>query len=116
MNIVAKAQPAGPGTPALATRFNRLGALVAGIIAAALLASPFVTFRANRIVAGEPRPLLDALPLSVAVAILIALTAVGVVAVLVRRPSARLAAAGCGLMLLLPALGWAARFATPPGD
>ena len=48
-------------------RLDKLGLVIAGMVSAALFALPFATFRANRIVAGEGRTLLDALaPLNLA--------------------------------------------------
>ena len=43
-------------------RLDKLGLVIAAMASAALFALPFATFRANRIVAGEGRTLLDALP------------------------------------------------------
>jgi osmoprotectant transport system permease protein len=96
--------------------FDRLGALVASIMAVGVFASPFVTYRATRIAAGEPRFLFEAFPSAAAIALLALMIAVAVLAVVVRRPSLRLLAAGSGLGLLLPAIGWAARFVTPAGN
>ena len=96
--------------------FDRLGALVASIMAVGVFASPFVTYRATRIAAGEPRSLFEAFPSAAAIALLALMIAVAVLAVVVRRPSLRLLAAGSGLALLLPAIGWAARFVTPAGN
>lgn len=95
---------------------DRLGALVAAIMAIALLAAPFVTYRANRIVGGEPRGLLDALPLWVALALAVLMLAIAMAALIIRRPSVRLAAAAGGLAMLLPAVGWAAHFVTPAAN
>jgi osmoprotectant transport system permease protein len=96
--------------------FDRLGALVASIMAIALFGSPFVTYRANRIVGGEPRFLLDALPFSVALPLLILMVMIAAAVVFLRRPSIRLMAAAAGLAVLFPAVGWAAHFVTPPSN
>ncbi len=95
---------------------DRLGSLIAALIGAAIFAAPFVTYRANRIAAGEPRMLLDALPLSLAVAVIAASLAVAAVAAGLRRPAWRLAAASFGLAVIAPAVGAAAWFVMPPGN
>ncbi|AWM88932.1 ABC transporter permease [Microvirga sp. 17 mud 1-3] len=83
-------------------------------MALALLWLPFVTYRANRIVSGEPRLLLQALPLAVAMAVAGILVIVACIAVLGRRPWVRLAAAVIGLVVVVPAVGLSAGYVTPP--
>ncbi len=95
---------------------DRLGALVAMMIGVGLLAVPLVTYRANRIVAGDTRSVMEALPLVGAVGLIVALVAIAGIAVLVRQPPLRLAAAAIGMALLFPAIGWAASYLTPPGN
>jgi len=95
---------------------DRLGGMIAVLIGAAVIASPFVTFRANRIVAGEPRMLLDALPSWPALGVAAAALAVAVAAAFVRGPWIRLFAAALGLVVVAPAVGAAARFLTPPDN
>ncbi|MGB3338702.1 MAG: hypothetical protein WBA73_16125, partial [Devosia sp.] len=63
---------------------DKLGVLIA-LIAAAGAALPFALFRANRIVLGEPRSLLDALP-SFPSGVLIGTLLVGFVVALLRFP------------------------------
>lgn len=43
-------------------RFDKLGVVIAAIAAYAAFLDPFATFRANRIVPGEARSILEALP------------------------------------------------------
>jgi len=93
---------------------DRLGILVAVLIGAALFACPFVTYRANRIVAGEPRMLLDALPPVFAAGTTAVVLGVALAAVILRRPILRLAAAALGLAVVVPAVGLTAPFLTPP--
>ena len=43
-------------------RFDKLGVVIAAIVAYAAFAAPFATFRANRIVPGQARSIIEALP------------------------------------------------------
>jgi osmoprotectant transport system permease protein len=70
--------------PRSAPILDRLGGVITVLIGLAVFASPFVTYRANRIVAGEPRMLLHALPLGLALGVIATALAVAAVAVLVR--------------------------------
>jgi osmoprotectant transport system permease protein len=107
-----------PGMPTLrpALHLDRLGSVIAGLIGLALFASPFVTYRANRIVSGEGRQLLDALPPAGAVIAVVVVLGVAFCAVLARRPLVRLAAACLGLGVIFPAVGFSAGFVTPAGN
>jgi osmoprotectant transport system permease protein len=100
--------------PRSAPILDRLGGVITVLIGLAVFASPFVTYRANRIVAGEPRMLLHALPVGLALGVIATALAVAAVAVLVRRPWFRLGAAALGLAVAAPAVGAAARFLTSP--
>ncbi|MCC6737230.1 MAG: ABC transporter permease [Bauldia sp.] len=100
---------------AVSLRPDKVGVLVA-VIAAAAAASPFATFKANRIVAGAPRSLFEALPPTGA-AILAAVLAVAVVVALLRTPGwLRLAAALAALGALAVAIGAVPAHLTPEGD
>ncbi|MET0528096.1 MAG: ABC transporter permease, partial [Microvirga sp.] len=116
MHVLLKARAALERPKSLTPAFDRLGGLVASIMALALFASPFVTYRANRIAGGEPRSLLDSLPGPSGAALLGLMIGIAFVAVRVRNPSIRLAATSAGLAFLLPAVGWAARFVAPSGN
>jgi osmoprotectant transport system permease protein len=95
---------------------DRLGSVIAGLIGIALFASPFVTYRANRIVSGEGRPLFDALPPAGVLITIAVVLGVALCAVLVHRPLVRLAAASIGLGVVFPAVGFSAGFVTPAGN
>jgi osmoprotectant transport system permease protein len=95
---------------------DRLGSVIAVLIGVALFASPFVVYRANRIVAGEGRMLTAALPPAGALGIIAVGIGVALCAALVRNPLPRLAAAILGLVAVFPAVGWSAGFATPAGN
>lgn len=99
----------------LLSRLDRLGVLVALLVLAGV-ATPFVAFRANRIVPGEPVGLLAALPVW-AVAGLGAVLLIATLAGLVRlAPRLKLLTAGLALVSLVLALGEAGRMLTPEGD
>ncbi len=99
----------------LLSRLDRLGVLVALLVLAGVV-TPFVAFRANRIVPGEPVGLLAALPVW-AVAGLGAVLLIATLAGLVRlAPRLKLLAAGLALVSLVLALGEAGRMLTPEGD
>src|SRR5919112_5645159 len=107
-----------PGMPSLrpSLSLDRLGSVIAILIGVALFASPFVIYRANRIVAGEGRMLVDALPPSGATGVMIVALGVALCAALLRAPLFRLAAASIGLGVIFPAVGWSAGFVTPAGN
>lgn len=86
------------------------------LIALALVAAPFVTYRANRIVSGEARMVLAALPVFAAWAVIGTSLGVALVAALIGHPLARLAAAVLGLLVLFPSLGLSPGFVTPTGN
>ena len=94
---------------------DKLGVLIA-LIAAAGAALPFALFRANRIVPGEARTLLDALP-SFPSGVLIGALLVGFLAALLRFPTlAKLIAGFLVLAVLFVFIGWSGSYLTPDGD
>jgi osmoprotectant transport system permease protein len=94
---------------------DKLGVLIA-LIAAAGAALPFALFRANRIVPGEPKSVLDALPAAPS-ALLIATLLVGFVVALLRFPIlVKLTAAFLVLAVLFISVGWSGSYLTPEGD
>lgn len=99
-----------------ALSLDRLGSVIAVLIGVALFATPFVVYRANRIVAGDGRMLTDALPLPGVITVMTVALGVALCAALVRAPLIRLAAASFGLCVIVPAVGWSAGFVTPAGD
>jgi hypothetical protein len=94
---------------------DKLGVLIA-LIAAAGAILPFALFRANRIVVGKPKSLLEALP-SLPSGLLIGILLVGVVIALLRFPvTAKLAAGFAVLAALMVLIGQSASYLTPEGD
>jgi osmoprotectant transport system permease protein len=98
-----------------ARRVDPLGVLLslAGVLALALL--PLIVFKANRIVPGEPRALLDLLP-TAALALYFTLAAAAAIAVLRQSPRDRLLAALVGMAALVIAVAMAADILTPAGN
>lgn len=94
---------------------DKLGVLIA-LIAAAGAALPFALFRANRIVPGEPRALLDALPVLPS-GVLAAVLLAGFGVALLRFPTiAKLVAGFLVLATLFVLIGASASYLTPEGD
>lgn len=97
-------------------RIDKLGVIIAALIAWGVMVSPFATFKANRIIQGEPRGLLDALPTMPGFGLLALLVAVAVIA-LVRTPTLlRLGASLAALLVLALFIGLAASHLTPPDN
>jgi osmoprotectant transport system permease protein len=95
--------------------FDRLGVLVA-LLALAGAATPFVAFRANRIIAGKAMMLWQVLPAWELAIIGVVLAAAAVMAVLRLTPRFRLLIGLAALLALAVAIGDAAQGLTPPGD
>lgn len=102
--------------PAPGLGFDRLGALVAILAAVAIGLGPFAAHRPNRILDGDPRSLLEAVPATTAGVTLGVLAAVALVALLRTAAAVRLAAGVAALLALAFALGAAPGHLTPPGD
>ncbi|MDX8525694.1 ABC transporter permease [Mesorhizobium sp. MSK_1335] len=97
-------------------RFDKLGVVIAAIVAYAALAAPFATFRANRIVPGQARSILEALPPTLGMLLLAIVIAGGIIA-LIRTPLIlRLAASIVALVALTILIGVAGGFLTPAGN
>ena len=94
---------------------DKLGVLIAAIALVALF-MPFAAFRANRIVLGESKSILGALPGWEAAILILALVASIVLALLKTPTLWRLAVSLAMLALLFVAIGHAATNLTPPGD
>ncbi|WP_019996785.1 ABC transporter permease [Aureimonas ureilytica] len=101
---------------AFAPGLDRLGLLLVGIGAAALLFLPFATFRANRIVPGQGHSVFEALSPALASTLAAALALVALVALLRGPPLPRLVVALGGLGFLLAAIGAAPAHLTPAGN
>lgn len=109
-------RPAGTRDIAALPRVDRLGALLTVVGAAGLYLLPFVTFKANRIVPGDPRALSQVLPAWAALGSQVTLAAAAAVALLVANAKLRLAAALAGVVVVAMALAAAANALTPPGN
>jgi osmoprotectant transport system permease protein len=99
-----------------APRIDPLGALVSAVGAAALLWLPFVVFKPNRIVPGDPHALLQVLPPTAAMGCLLALALVALVALGVANAWLRLGAALLGLIVVAAAVATAGNLLTPLGN
>lgn len=107
-------RPASARTTSALARIDRLGALLTLVGAAGLLLLPFVAFKANRILPGDPRSLAQVLPAWAAFACWATLAAVAAAALLAANAPLRLAAALGGLVVVAAALAAAANALTPP--
>lgn len=97
-------------------RIDRLGALLGGLGALACLCLPFVLFKANRILPGEPRALLDVLSPGAVWALYATLAGTAAVMLFVERPVLRLIVALLGIAAVCLAVGAAADALTPDGN
>jgi osmoprotectant transport system permease protein len=95
-------------------RADRLGALLTLAGAAGLILLPFIVFKANRILPGDPRGLAEVLPTWAVFGCWVVLAAVAAVALLAAHASLRLAAALTGIVVAAMALAAAANALTPP--
>lgn len=97
-------------------RFDKLGVVIAAIGAYAAFLAPFATFRANRIVPGEGRFILDALSAANGPLLLTLIVIATIVALLKTRLVWRLIASVAVLAALALAIGVAGDFLTPSGN
>lgn len=97
-------------------KVDKLGIPIAALALFAAFAAPFVTFRANRIAAGEGRRLLEALPPATAILLLAVVVVASLLALPKLRPGVRLAASAAALLTLAWTIGAAATHLTPEGD
>jgi osmoprotectant transport system permease protein len=95
------------------TRFDKLGAVIAAIAAYACLVAPFATFRANRIVPGEARSMLEALPPFAGWALMAMVTVAALIALLRTPLMLRLGASLIALTALAVLIGVAGSFLMP---
>ncbi|ESY03631.1 ABC transporter permease [Mesorhizobium sp. LNJC399B00] len=97
-------------------RFDKLGVVIAAIVAYAAFFASFATFRANRIVPGEARSILEALPATIG-PLLLAIVVVAAIVALLKTPLVlRLAASVVALAALAILIGVAGTFLTPAGN
>ncbi|WP_256750783.1 ABC transporter permease [Mesorhizobium sp. Mes31] len=97
-------------------RFDKLGVVIAAIAAYAAFAAPFATFRANRIVPGQARSILEALPPATGPLLLAIVVAAALVALFKTPLLLRLAASAAALAALALLIGVAGTFLTPAGN
>ena len=109
-------RPASARETSALAGLDRLGALLTLVGAAGLLLLPFVAFKANRILPGDPRGLAEVLPTWAALGCWATLAAVASVALLAANAPLRLAAALAGIVVTAMALAAAANALTPPHD
>jgi osmoprotectant transport system permease protein len=95
---------------------EKTGVLMAAFILAAMFALPFVVVKPNRILQGQGRSLVEALPSWAGFGMAAMLIVVGL-CLIVRLPSTiKLALAAAALVVTVLALGWAAHEQLPPGN
>jgi osmoprotectant transport system permease protein len=97
-------------------RVDPLGALLTALGACALLLLPFIVFKPNRILPGDPRGMLEALPAWAAFACEATLALAALAALAVANARVRLAAALLGVIAVALALATAADALTPAGN
>ncbi|AZO15033.1 ABC transporter permease [Mesorhizobium sp. M2A.F.Ca.ET.043.05.1.1] len=97
-------------------RFDKLGVVIAAIVVYAALAAPFATFRANRIVPGQARSILEALPPALGMVLLAMVIVAAIVALLKTPLILRLAVSVVALVALSVLIGTAGGFLTPAGN
>ncbi|GMB81888.1 ABC transporter permease subunit [Shinella zoogloeoides] len=95
-------------------RIDKLGVVIAALLAYGAFLAPFASFQANRIVPGEGRPILEALPGGLGPALLV-FVAVAVVLILLKTPTVlRLLLGLAALLALAVLIGLSASHLTPP--
>lgn len=97
-------------------RFDKLGVVIAALAAYAAFLAPFATFRANRIVPGQARSILEALPQAIGPLLLAIIVVVAIIALLKTPLVLRLAASVVTLVALALLIGVAGTFLTPAGN
>ncbi len=97
-------------------RIDRLGALLSLAGALALACLPFVVFKANRILDGDPRALLDVLPAWVAFVFYGVLAVAAFTALRIASPRLRLVVALVAIAVVAVTAAAAASALTPPGN
>ncbi|TPK90774.1 ABC transporter permease [Mesorhizobium sp. B2-4-17] len=97
-------------------RFDKLGVVIAAIVAYAAFAAPFATFRANRIVPGQARSIIEALPPTAGPLLLGIVIAAALIALFRTPLKLRLAASVAALAALALLIGVAGTFLTPAGN
>lgn len=104
------------GAGAIGRRLDRLGAVIAALIAITLWLMPFATFKANRIVSGKGLTIGQALEPGAAAIGLAVFAAIALLALLRTAPRWRLAAAAIGLAVLCLLIGQVPAHVVPAGN
>ena len=100
----------------MSIRFDKLGVVIAAIAGYGAFVAPLATFRANRIVAGEPRSIIEALPQPLGL-LLLGILVIAALVALFRTPLVlRLAAGVAALVALAVLVGVAGTYLTPEGN
>ncbi|RWC47351.1 MAG: ABC transporter permease [Mesorhizobium sp.] len=97
-------------------RLDKLGVVIAAISAYAAFAAPFATFRANRIVPGQARSIIEALPATTGPLLLVIIVVAALIALFKTPLALRLAASVVALAALALLIGIAGTFLTPAGN
>ena len=109
-------QSVATAMPKRAVSLDKLGVVIALILAAAWLFLPFADFKPNRILPGEPRSIFAALP-AVHAAVLALVLAASIAVSLFRTPTIlRLVMSFVGLAAVGICIGVAGYYLTPEGD
>ncbi|MNR78310.1 putative osmoprotectant uptake system permease protein YehY [compost metagenome] len=95
---------------------EKTGVLMGALILVATFALPFIAVKPNRILQGQGRSLIEALPSVSGIALAAAMVIVAVCLLIRLPPLARLAIATAGLLAAILALGGAAHAGLPPGN
>ena len=97
-------------------QLDKLGIVIALLAAYGTLGASFAVSKPNRIVQGQAKPILDALPAWAAWVLLVLLFAAAVVALLRTSAWVKLVAAAAMLLALALAMGLTGHFLTPAGN
>ena len=98
----------------MTVRIDKLGVVIAALLAYGAFLAPFALFRANRIVPGEAKAILDALPAGLGAALL-GFIAFAIVLIVLKTPTTLRLILGLAALLALAILvGLSASYLTPP--
>lgn len=95
---------------------DRLGALLTGVAAVALALLPFVVVKSNRILPGDPRGLLEILPVTAVITCAAILALAAIVALGIANARLRLVVALLGVIVVALSLAAAGNALTPAGN
>jgi len=95
---------------------EKTGVLMAALILVSIFALPFIVVKPNRILQGQGRSIIEALPSGGGMALAAALVIVALCLVFRLPAAVRLAVAAAALVVSVLALGWAAQAQLPPGN